>query len=122
VFRDQPKSAPSLACAMYMRGAYDALLLWDPFWQKVCVPDAFSTATLASTVLDYASAHQDKVSDMAAAPIKVVHRSRGRETAFGRSFCLRDAALDRRFLIFHVRGDAADRVRGFSGTLSTAGP
>jgi hypothetical protein len=53
VFIDTPREPIAYACPMYITGVYDALNLWDPFWNKVCVPDSFSIPTLTYTVLDY---------------------------------------------------------------------
>jgi hypothetical protein len=82
-FTEQPKAAVSYSCIFYVRGAYDALVLWDPFWENVCLPESFSTQTMTSTVIDYMRGNPKKRKESAMeniiAALQTAHPCRANE-------------------------------------------
>jgi hypothetical protein len=61
---DSAGQSMAFSCMMYIKGVYEALVLYDPFWTTVCAPN-ISPHTLVVTVLDFVRGHPDLASTYA---------------------------------------------------------
>jgi hypothetical protein len=61
---DSAGQSMAFSCMMYIKGVYEALVLYEPFWTKVCVPN-ISPHTLVVTVLDFVRRPPDLASTYA---------------------------------------------------------